>query len=114
MRHAMQHVAIFGLALALGARCPAVADIPPHPDQIQFAALNFQPPDAAKYRHTLSNGVVVYLAPSREFPLVNIAFAFKGGAYLDSPDRVGVAPMTGALMRSGGTTTIKPEQFDER
>jgi zinc protease len=103
-------VVIAALAAPLG----AVADIPPHPDQIQFDPLKFEPPSAEQFRHTLSSGVVVYLAPSHEFPLVNIAFAFKGGAYLDPADKTGAGELTGALMRSGGTSTLSPEQLDER
>jgi zinc protease len=90
------------------------ADIPPRPEEIIFAPLDFEPPPASQYRRTLSNGVVVFLAPSHEFPLVNIAFTFKGGEYLDPPGKTGVGGATGAMMRRGGTTSVKPEDLDER
>jgi len=101
-------------ALALFASLPALADVPPHPDQIAFEPLKFEPPNAEQFRHTLSNGVVAYLAPSSEFPLVNIAFTFKGGQYLDPKDKIALAGATGVMMRQGGTTSIPPAELDER
>lgn len=100
------------IAVLLMSSFPALAEIPPHPDQISFAALKFDPPAAEQYRHTLSNGVVVYLAPSSEFPLVNIAFTFKGGQYLDPAGKNGLGGATGVMMRQGGTTTKSPAEVD--
>ncbi len=94
----------------------AIADIPPHPDEIEFPPLEFDPPDAADYRHTLetsAGSVPVYLAPSHEFPLISVVFTFKGGDDLDPPDRIGLAGAMAAMMRRGGTTTVPAEQMDE-
>lgn len=92
----------------------SASELPARPEQIAFSPLKFEPPKAAEYRHTLSNGVPVYMAPSREFPLVNIAMSFKGGSDLDPPEIVGLASATGAMMRRGGTTTVSPQELDER
>lgn len=105
---------IVGLALVLGAAPSAHADLPPRPEDITFPSLSFDPPNAADYRHTLANGTVVYLAPSSEFPLVNFVFTFRGGSFMDPADRVGLADMTAAMMRRGGTTSLKPADFDEQ
>ncbi|MFO0872402.1 MAG: insulinase family protein [Phycisphaerales bacterium] len=103
------------LTLVASLALPTFADdLPARPEKIDFAALRFEPPKPGEYRHVLSNGVPVYLMPSKEFPLVNIAMTFKGGDNLDPADIVGLADATGAMMRRGGTTTMKPEQFDER
>ncbi len=91
----------------------AAVAIPPHPDQIKFPELRFEPPRAADYRHELPGGVTVYLAPSHELPLIDVAFTFRGGDYLDPPGKVGLARATASMMRRGGTTTISPEPFDE-
>ena len=90
------------------------AGIPPRPEQITFAPLKFEPPSAEQYRHVLSDGVVVFLAPSHEFPLVNIVFTFKGGDYLDPADNVGLGGATGSMMRRGGTSGVSAEEMDER
>lgn len=109
------------LSVAASPRTPApvpmpapAADLPTRPEQITFAPLQFEPPRAADYRHVLPSGVVVYMAPSTEFPLVNIAMTFKGGADLDPQDQVGLASATGDMIRRGGTSTIPAEELDER
>lgn len=113
MRIPPTNVIAIGLAAAGAA---AAADIPPHPEQIDFPPLQFDPPRAADYRHTVRAGgveVPVYLAPSHELPLVNVVLSFRGGGDLDPPRRVGLAAATAALMRRGGTTTVAAEQMDE-
>jgi zinc protease len=87
--------------------------LPVRPEQIVFAPLAFEPPAAETFRRVLADGTVVYLAPSHEFPLVNLAITFKGGASLDPPEVPGLASMTARLVREGGTQNMKPEIFDE-
>lgn len=100
-------------SLVSGARAD---DIPARPEQITFAPLKFEPPKAADYRGTLSNGVVVYMAPSGEFPLINLSMAFRGGSFLDPAGKTGLASATGAMMRRGGagdkSAADTDEQFD--
>jgi zinc protease len=91
----------------------AAARVPPRPEQITFAPLQFEAPRTEDFRHVLSNGVVVYLAPSHEFPLVNLVFTFKGGSFLDPVEEIGLASTMGAMVRRGGTTTIKAAAVDE-
>ncbi|MCA9306397.1 MAG: insulinase family protein [Phycisphaerales bacterium] len=94
----------------------AKAGIPPRPEQIKFAELAFEPPMSEDYRHEITvDGatVPVYMAPSHEFPLVSISFSFKGGAYLEPADKVGLASMTGQMMRRGGTESVSPTDMDE-
>lgn len=92
----------------------ASASIPPRPESLTFAQLRFEPPTASEYRHTLPCGVVVFLAPSTEFPLIDLSIVFKGGAYLEKPSETGLAWMTGAMLRVGGTTTLAPSELDEK
>jgi len=87
--------------------------IPSRPEDINFSALEFEPPTSSEYHHETSNGVSVYLMPSHEFPLVNVTFSFKGGAYLEPADKVGLARMTGSMLRRGGTATMSASDFDE-
>ena len=92
---------------------PIDTGLPARPDQIAFGPLAFQPPTAEKFRRELSDGTVVYLAPSHEFPLITLSITFKGGASLDPPDVPGLASMTARLMREGGTQEMPAAQFDE-
>lgn len=89
-------------------------DLPDRPETIDFGVLKFEAPNPAEFRHELSNGVPVYLAPSREFPLVNMSLTFKGGDDLDPPNATGLARATAAMIRRGGTTTVPAAEVDER
>ncbi len=91
----------------------AAPAIPDRPEQIAFAPLAFEPPDPTAFRRALPDGTVVYLAPSREFPLVNLSITFKGGGSLDPADAPGLAAMTARLVREGGTEKTEPAVFDE-
>jgi predicted Zn-dependent peptidase len=106
-----------GMLLALSAACAftpaALADLPARPENIVFKPLAFTPPNAKDYRRVLSNGVPVYMAASKEIPLVTVTFTFKGGSYLVPSGKGGLAGMTGAMMRRGGTLTMKPADLDE-
>lgn len=102
-------------ALAQNSRNRAAASaIPERPESIRFKDLQFDPPQREDYRRELSNGVVVYLAPSNELPLVNITFSFKGGAYLVPKGKEGLAQMTASMMRRGGTTSVSATEMDEQ
>src|SRR5689334_4858820 len=87
--------------------------IPSHPRELKFPKLNYDPPKAAKYRNVLSNGVVAFLAEDHDLPLVNMAVLVRTGSYLDPKGKEGLAAMSASQMRSGGTTHMNAETFDE-
>jgi predicted Zn-dependent peptidase len=103
-----------GQAAQPGAAKAVVAAIPARPEEIAFAPLAFEPPDAATFRRVLPDGTVVFLAPSREFPLVNLSITFKGGASLDPADVPGLASTTARMVREGGAATMPPTELDEQ
>jgi predicted Zn-dependent peptidase len=92
----------------------ATAALPKRPEDIKFKPLRFEPPDASQYKHVLANGVTVYMVQSREFPLVTVTMSFRGGEYLEPADKSGLAQMTGAMMRRGGTSSIGAQELDEQ
>ncbi len=61
---------------------------------------------------TLLNGVRVALIADHELPVVNVNATIRTGAIWDPTGKEGLASMTGALMREGGTTRRTPEQLD--
>ena len=87
--------------------------LPARPETISFPSLAYDPPAAADFRHVLPDGTVVYLAPSHEFPLVNLAITFKGGSSLDPTDLPSLAKALARMIREGGTATRPPAEFDE-
>ncbi len=93
---------------------PAPAPIPAHPDRLTFAPLRYEPPAAGAHRVVLKNGLVVFIAEDPALPLVNIQLLLRAGAYLEVDGQAGLAELTGALLRSGGTERLSAEALDER
>ena len=88
--------------------------IPARPEQLQFPALNFQPPDAAHYRVALKSGPVAYVIPDRELPLVHISILIGCGDYLDPAGKEGLGNLTGSQLVLGGTAKLTASELDER
>ncbi|HEX4952823.1 MAG TPA: pitrilysin family protein [Thermoanaerobaculia bacterium] len=93
---------------------PRASPIPAHPRELSFPSLPFEVPDAERYRHRLSNGVPVYVVPDKTLPLVDVAIALRAGAWLEPPERTGLAGLTASMLRRAGTATLTPEELDER
>ena len=87
--------------------------IPAHPRQLSFEALEFEPPAAERHRHTLSNGVVVFVVEDHTLPLVSVSVTVRTGSYLDPDAKQGLASLTGSQMRAGGAAMRSPADFDE-
>jgi zinc protease len=88
-------------------------NIPAHPRELKYTPLNYTPPKREQYRHTLSNGAVVYLVEDHDLPLVNVSTIVRTGSYLDPAGKEGLAALTGSQMRTGGTASKTAEEFDE-
>jgi zinc protease len=109
------------LALAFVALSPASllaqtqtqTNIPAHPRELKYATLSYTPPKREQYRHVLSNGTVAYLVEDHDLPLVTVSTLVRTGTYLDPAGKEGLASLTGAQLRTGGTTSKTAEEFDE-
>ncbi len=114
MKTTIATLLLASVALPLfAAQQTAPSQLPKRPEDITYGPLTFEPPQAAQFRFTLKDGTAVYMAPSKEFPLIALSMTFKGGNYLEPKDMVGLAAMTGRMIREGGTTNMKPAEFDE-
>jgi len=93
-----------GLMMALvGLPSPVRANEALHYDQIQFPPLpEVTLPDYTRFE--LDNGMVVYLVEDHELPLVSGFATIRTGDRLEPAAQVGLAAITGQVMRSGGTT----------
>lgn len=105
----MLGLAFAGLAVAAEASADAIPD---DPRQLHFEPRPFTPPDGGAYRHQLANGIPVYVAVDHSLPLVEVAVAARAGAWLDPPGQVGLAALTAAMMRRGGTARLSADQLD--
>ncbi len=63
---------------------------------------------------TLSNGIKLYLLEDHELPLLRGFALVRTGNLFDPKDKVGLATMTGMVMRSGGTHAKTGDQIDEQ
>jgi len=61
---------------------------------------------------TLPNGMKLYLLEDHELPLVHGAARIRTGNLFDPPDKIGLATMTGMVLRTGGTRTKTGDQLD--
>ncbi|MDP6581268.1 MAG: insulinase family protein, partial [Vicinamibacterales bacterium] len=107
-------VAVLTLCLSLVVGGDVSAQlIPAHPNDLTYELLDFTPPEAVDHRHVLPNGVVAFVVEDHELPLVSISLLIRTGSYLDPPDKIGLAGLTGSQMRAGGTSTMSAADFDE-
>lgn len=94
------------LSLAACVSAPRTVD----PRKLTFAPLNFTIPTSE--RVSLSNGMVVYMLEDHELPLVNVTAYINVGSIHEPPEKTGLAGIAGAVIRSGGTTSLSPDRLD--
>lgn len=83
---------------------------PANPRTMTFPPLAFSIPTAE--RVVLSNGMRVYLLQDHDLPMVNMTAFINVGSIYEPDAKTGLAGMTGALIRSGGTRDMEPEKLD--
>lgn len=89
------------------------ADAANSPRDLKFPPLHgLKPPTPVTV--TLPNGLRVYLVEQHELPVLGGVLMVRTGAAFDPPDRVGLAALTGNLVRNGGTASKSPEQVDRQ
>ncbi|AFY42944.1 pitrilysin family protein [Nostoc sp. PCC 7107] len=64
-------------------------------------------------RFVLQNGLVVYLVEDHELPLVSGSALLRTGSRWEPGEKIGLAGLTGAVMRTGGTKKHSPDELNE-
>ena len=100
-------VVLMGLASMAYAGAETVND----PRTMTFKPVEFSPPDPE--RIVLNNGMVVYLLEDHELPLITMTATMRTGSWLDPADKIGLAALTGLVMRTGGGGGFSAEEVDE-
>ena len=85
-------------------------DAKPH-EELTYEPIQFKPPVPQK--HTLSNGMELYLLEDNELPLFNISGLVKTGTIYDPADKIGLASIFASVMRTGGTVSREPDALNE-
>ncbi|MBM3822176.1 MAG: insulinase family protein [Verrucomicrobia bacterium] len=111
--------ALLSLGLALAAALQpwtlrAADPIPNRPEKLAFPPLRFEPPNPADYRVALSSGLIAYLVPNRELPLVQITVLVRTGKYVEPEGKEGLSSLAGYLLSRGGAGSRDAQQLDER
>lgn len=113
-RHARAALAAI-LILAAVAAVPAAAG--PAKGQRAWEKFQFAPLGKvaipAYERVQLPNGLVLYLAEDHEFPLIELSATIRVGGLYEPADKVGLAGVTGDVMRTGGTKSWSGDEIDE-
>jgi len=63
-------------------------------------------------RLSLDNGMVVYLMEDHRLPLITGSAILRTGDKFEPNDKVGLATLTGDLLRTGGTTNHSRSEID--
>ncbi|MEB3230321.1 MAG: pitrilysin family protein, partial [Leptolyngbyaceae bacterium] len=112
IRYGVVAIAVFCLTIWTMGRQPALAsqvrhytdlEFPPLPD-IEIPAYNF---------FTLDNGLQVYLMEDHELPLVSGTALVQTGERFEPADKVGLAAITGSVMRSGGSVPYPADDLND-
>jgi zinc protease len=110
----MKAIVLFLLPAALLAQTAAPAGaptIPPNYKDLKFPPLRqIQLPKIDE--STLPNGMKLYLLENHELPTIRGTALIRTGNLFDPADKVGLATVTGAVIRSGGTTKKSGDQID--
>ncbi|MEM9136235.1 MAG: insulinase family protein, partial [Cyanobacteria bacterium P01_F01_bin.42] len=100
------------LLLLLAWVTPALAQTPKRFDELTFEPLpELQIPEYRK--ETLDNGMTVYLMEDHDLPLVSGQAWIRTGSRLEPAEKVGLASITGEVVRSGGTQTHTADDLNQ-
>lgn len=63
--------------------------------------------------HTLPNGMRLYMVEDHTLPTISGRALLRAGNLFDPADKIGLADLTGTVMRTGGTTSKPGDQLDQ-
>jgi zinc protease len=91
---------------------PAIPETPPAYRDLRLPPLKHIPvPKVTAF--SLPNGLRVFLLEDHELPVVSGTVRVRTGNLFDPADKVGLADLTGTVIRSGGTHSKTGDQLDE-
>lgn len=89
------------------------ADLPAHPDQLQFPPLSYEPPRADAHRFTLKNGITVYVVEDRRVPLVDVSITIQADDRQEPQGLEGLTAATFELMSDAGSQAHDASWIEE-
>ena len=64
-------------------------------------------------RIQLANGMVIFLQPDHELPLITAVARIRGGAISEPVNKTGLSDLYGEVWRTGGTSKLTGDQLDD-
>jgi predicted Zn-dependent peptidase len=81
-------------------------------DKLRYPALR-QTEIPQPVRVVLDNGMVVMLLEDHELPLIDVSARIRTGSRWEPADKIGLASLTGTVLRTGGTTSMTGDEVDD-
>ena len=98
-------------AAGQGRGAASAASAVPSPKDLKYPpARSVQIPALTSF--TLPNGMKLFLQEDHELPVISGMILVRTGSLFDPPERIGLAQLVGAMLRSGGTSLKTGEQVD--
>lgn len=85
---------------------------PQHPRDMVFKSLAFSPPKGDKI--VLNNGMILYILEDYELPVLNLSAVIRTGSVYEPANKAGLAELTGVVMRTGGTRSIRSDEINDQ
>ncbi|MEX0680845.1 MAG: pitrilysin family protein [Balneolales bacterium] len=82
----------------------------PHEELEFHEPKQFATPNIERFRF---NGIEFFLLKDNELPLINVSVIINGGSWMDPAQKVGLASITGTVLRSGGSEKYPEEELNE-
>ncbi len=99
-------VAVWGGSLVAQERTPAYK-------QLKYPKLaDLKVPDVQPL--TLPNGMQLFVLEDHELPMIEVSAMIRTGSIYEPADKIGLASITGTVMRTGGTTSRTGDEIDEQ
>src|SRR6266850_3776668 len=64
-------------------------------------------------RYVMKNGIVVLLIEDHELPMIDVSARIRTGGRLEPAGKVGLAALTGTVMRTGGARGRSGDEIDD-
>lgn len=102
---------VTAIAITLLQPQPSAAATARHYTELEFPPFpELRLPDSTRVE--LDNGMVVYLVEDHELPLVSGSATIRIGSRFEPADKIGLAALTGELIRTGGTRDRSAAEID--
>jgi predicted Zn-dependent peptidase len=106
-------IVIFGILVLCFAVTSCTQNSPLHYKQLKYSKLgDIQIPEVQQV--TLANGMQLFLLEDHELPLISVSARIRAGSIYEPPDKIGLADITGEVMRTGGTVNRTGDEIDEQ